>query len=183
MGRVPSQRPVALCLFFSAVSTSIFFSIRSPTLSSFQFDCPMLVMSCHVLLRYCLLYYYCFLYLFMVEYWSTVEGELHTRHSYQQQPECNYYNHYYRSSIDVILPAPLLTPLLFLHPFHAAGFAGQAKLSDTKTSRLSEAPSSEWSLLAPCPAAVSGDGYWPDPKPHVQSRHMRMPFESGVTSG
>ena len=37
--------------------------------------------------------------------------------------------------------------------------------------------------LTLCPAAVSGDGYWLGPKPPVQSRHMRMPFESGVTSG
>lgn len=30
--------------------------------------------------------------------------------------------------------------------------------------------------FAPRPAAVSGDGYWLGPKPHIQSRHMRVPL-------
>lgn len=165
-GTWPSQRPVVLCLFFSAMSASIFQFIYPHSvflhfiLTALHLSC---LMFCLFQLRYCLSFIYVQLNAGQ-RYIAYLGGELHTCHSYQQQPECNYY--YYCFSVFLYLPAPLLTPLFFLHPFHAAGFTGQAKLADTKTSLLTtvcEALSSEWSLQlhAQQQCLVMGTGWAP----------------------
>lgn len=175
-GTWPSQRPVALCL--SAMSTSIFQFTHPLCLSSFHVDHPY---ACHVS---CSAYFNSgiafplFIY-GRINFWRSWRVScilaIHTHNSLNATTTT--------PSIDVILfpPPPLLTPLLFLHPFHAACWQ-TPKLACLLTA-VCEAQSPEWSLYAPCPAAVSGDGYWLGPKPHVQSRHLRMPFGSGVTSG
>lgn len=65
-----------------------------------------------------------------------------------------------------LLPAPLLTPLFFHHPFHASHFTRQAKLADTKTIILMavcEALNPEWSLSlhAQRQCLVMGTGWDP----------------------
>lgn len=118
---------LSLSASFTQLCLQLFFNSLTHSLSSlslsFQFGCPMLVTSYVALIPTQVLP---FVYLFTAEHtWrATCISAPHANNSLKATTATTIV-HLLIYLVSTYLPAPLLTPVFFLHPFHTTGFAGQ----------------------------------------------------------